>query len=35
MIERSYSRYIGDHADGLLRRALLDTNVVTLSGRRS
>src|SRR5262249_5556914 len=41
MIERSYSRYIGDHADAVLRRALLDTaapvgdNIVALSGRRS
>lgn len=40
MIERSYSRYIGDHADAVLRRAQLDTttpaggNVVTLPGRR-
>jgi integrase len=25
MIERTYSRYIGDHADALARRALLDT----------
>jgi len=24
MIERTYSRYIGDHADALARRALLD-----------
>jgi len=41
MIERSYSRYIGEHADAVLRRALLDTaapvgdNIVALSGRRS
>jgi integrase len=38
MIEASYSRYIGDHADAALRRALLDTqpsgaNVVNLRGR--
>jgi len=25
MIERTYSRYIGDHADALARAALLDT----------
>jgi hypothetical protein len=25
MIERTYSRYIGDHADALARGALLDT----------
>ena len=25
MIERTYSRYIGDHADALSRAALLDT----------
>ena len=25
MIERTYSRYIGDHADTLARGALLDT----------
>src|SRR6516165_2822399 len=25
MIERNYSRYIGDHSDSVLRRALLDT----------
>ena len=24
MIERTYSRYIGDHADALARKALLD-----------
>jgi hypothetical protein len=41
MIEASYSRYIGDHADSLLRRALLDTaqpaaaNVVPQPGQRS
>jgi integrase len=28
MIERTYSRHIGDHADALARVALLDTNVV-------
>lgn len=27
MIERTYSRYIGDHADALARVALLDTTV--------
>jgi hypothetical protein len=26
MLERTYSRYIGDHADALARRALLDTS---------
>ena len=26
MLERTYSRYIGDHSDALARRALLDTN---------
>jgi integrase len=26
MLERTYSRFIGDHADGLSRRALLDTS---------
>ena len=26
MIERTYSRYIGDHADALARAALLDTS---------
>ncbi len=29
MIERNYSRYIGDHADALARVALLDTTVVS------
>jgi integrase len=39
MIERSYSRYIGDHADAILRRAQFDAahpagdNVVALAGR--
>jgi hypothetical protein len=39
MIERTYSKYIGDHADSVLRRALLDTaqpaagNVVLAHGR--
>ena len=28
MLERTYSRYIGDHADALARRALLDTTVL-------
>lgn len=28
MIERTYSRHIGDHADALARVALLDTTVV-------
>ncbi len=27
MIERTYSRYIGDHADALARKALLDTSL--------
>jgi integrase len=27
MLERTYSRYIGDHSDSLARRALLDTTV--------
>jgi hypothetical protein len=27
MLERTYSRYIGDHSDALARRALLDTTV--------
>ena len=31
MIERTYSRHIGDHADALARVALLDTNVVPAS----
>ena len=40
MIERTYSRHISDHADGLLRAGLLDTaqpaaaKVVALTGRR-
>jgi hypothetical protein len=40
MIERNYSRYIGDHSDSVLRRALLDTappaagNVVPLAQGR-
>ena len=40
MIERTYSRYIADHADTLLRKGLLDaaqptaSNVVALPGRR-
>jgi hypothetical protein len=29
MIERNYSRYIGDHADALARVALLDTTTVS------
>jgi hypothetical protein len=38
MIEKSYSRYIGDHADDMIRRAQLDTglpaagNVIPLRG---
>jgi hypothetical protein len=28
MLERTYSRYIGDHADALARGALLDTTVL-------
>ena len=41
MLERTYSRYIGDHADALARVALLDTgtmpdgNVVPLASRTS
>jgi hypothetical protein len=27
MLERTYSRHIGDHADALVRGALLDTNL--------
>ena len=40
MIERTYSRYIGDHADALARKALLDIaspaggNVVPITGAR-
>lgn len=40
MIERTYSRYIADHADALTRRALLDfaaapdANVVPLAAAR-
>jgi hypothetical protein len=40
MIERTYSRYIGDHADALARKALLDLaapaagNVVPLGAAR-
>jgi integrase len=40
MIERTYSRYIGDHADALARKALLDlseapsSNVVPISSAR-
>jgi integrase len=40
-IERTYSRFIGDHADEIARRALLDAgappsnNIVPLAGRRS
>jgi hypothetical protein len=40
MIERTYSRYIGDHADALARKALLDiaappsSNVVSISAAR-
>jgi hypothetical protein len=26
MLERTFSRYIGDHSDALARRALLDTS---------
>jgi len=39
MIERSYSRFIGDHADTMVRRGLLDiaapagSNVVPLAAR--
>jgi hypothetical protein len=29
MLERTYSRYIGDHSDALARRALLDTTFPT------
>jgi integrase len=41
MIERSYSRFISDHADTIMRRGLLDVsqpaagNIVALPGRRS
>jgi integrase len=41
MIERTYSRYIADHADTLLRKGLLDAaqpaadNIVPMAGRRS
>jgi hypothetical protein len=41
MLERTYSRYIGDHADALARGALLDTtqpettaNVVPITAAR-
>jgi integrase len=40
MIEKTYSRYIGDHSDALARRAILDTteppgaNVVPIAGAR-
>ena len=40
MIERTYSRYIGDHADALARKALLDVastpsgNVVPIATAR-
>ena len=40
MIERTYSRYIGDHADALARKALLDIgsapggNVVSIATAR-
>jgi hypothetical protein len=40
MLERTYSRYIGDHSDALARRALLDTadpagsNVMSLTTAR-
>jgi hypothetical protein len=40
MIERTYSRYIGDHADALARKALLDLaaapngNVVSIAAGR-
>jgi integrase len=40
MLERTYSRYIGDHSDALARRALLDTaspagsNVVAIAAAR-
>ena len=32
MIERTYSRYIGDHADALTRAALLDTSTTPRLG---
>ena len=32
MIERTYSRYIGDHADALTRAALLDTRAAPRLG---
>ena len=32
MIERTYSRYIGDHADALTRMALLDTSTTPRLG---
>jgi hypothetical protein len=40
MIERTYSRYIGDHADALARKALLDVaspageNVIPITAAR-
>ena len=40
MIEKTYSKYIGDHSDALARRALLDTsepmaaNVVSIAAAR-
>jgi hypothetical protein len=41
MLERTYSRHIGDHSDALARRALLDTaepaaaNVTSISDQRA
>ena len=32
MIERNYSRYIGDHTDSLLRGALLDVEPAPAAG---
>jgi hypothetical protein len=40
VVERTYSRYIGDHADALARKALLDLavsadgNMVPIGGTR-
>jgi hypothetical protein len=35
MLERTYSRYIGDHADALARRALLDTSAPQTDARHT
>jgi hypothetical protein len=35
MIEKHYSRYINDHADALVRRTLIEAEVVEFPGRRT